>query len=82
MSVDYDKYSDMNEKQLVSTLMSTKKKEAKLKVTTQEKLKEYKALIKFLKKELKNRIDKLGYEEKAKSKEERVAKPRGRAKKV
>ncbi|KAA6226256.1 MULTISPECIES: hypothetical protein [unclassified Campylobacter] len=58
MQIDYKKYVNMSEKQLLNSLSNIDEKMTKLKVSTQEKLKDFIKLKKFLKTQLKNRIDK------------------------
>lgn len=62
MAIDYAKYSNMNERQLLNSLLNAEKKEAKLKAELQEKLKDSKELIKFLKVKLKESLDSPKYD--------------------
>lgn len=58
MAIDYAKYSNMNERQLLNSLLNAEKKEAKLKAELQQKLKDSKELIKFLKAKLNEKLNK------------------------
>lgn len=60
-TIDYAKYSNMNERQLLNSLLNAEKKEAKLKADLQEKIKATSELISFLKTKLKESIDKPKY---------------------
>ncbi len=57
-TIDYAKYSNMSERQLLTSLLNAEKKEAKLKANLQEKIKATSELISFLKTKLKDSIDK------------------------
>lgn len=60
--IDYSKYANMNEKQLLNSLLSEEKKQAKIKADLQEKLDISTELIKFLKAKLKESIDRPRYD--------------------
>ena len=47
-TIDYAKYSNMSERQLLNSLLNAEKKEAKLRAEFQEKIKNSTELIKFL----------------------------------
>lgn len=53
-AINYDKYLNMNERQLLNSLLNAEKKETKIKTILQENS----DLISFLKAKLKERIDK------------------------
>ncbi|TLD82946.1 hypothetical protein LS70_006565 [Helicobacter sp. MIT 11-5569] len=55
--IDYEKYANMSEKQLLNSLLLAKKSEAKLKADFEIKLKNKNALIRFLKAKLKEKLD-------------------------
>lgn len=48
-SINYEKYSNMSERQLLNSLINAEKKEAKIKADMEKKLSETKDLINFLK---------------------------------
>lgn len=56
--IDYEKYSNMTQRQLLNSLLNAEKKEAKLKAELQEKIKNSSELIQFLKVKLKESLDK------------------------
>ena len=56
-AINYDKYLNMNERQLLNSLLNAEKKETKIKTILQENS----DLISFLKAKLKERIDKPKY---------------------
>lgn len=62
LAINYEKYSNMNERQLLNSLLSEEKKQAKIKVELQEKLNISTELIKFLKAKLKESIDSPRYD--------------------
>ena len=51
-TIDYAKYSNMSERQLLNSLLNAEKKEAKLRAEFHEKIKNSTELIKFLKAKL------------------------------
>lgn len=53
LAINYEKYSNMNERQLLNSLLNAEKKEAKIKTDLQEN----NNLILFLKAKLKEKID-------------------------
>lgn len=61
-AINYEKYSNMTERQLLNSLLNAEKKEAKIKAELQEKIKANSDLISFLKAKLKERIDAPKYE--------------------
>ncbi|WP_096015725.1 hypothetical protein [Campylobacter lanienae] len=60
-TIDYAKYSNMNERQLLNSLLNAEKKEAKLKAEFQERIKNSTELIKFLKAKLNEKLNKERY---------------------
>lgn len=60
-SINYEKYSNMSERQLLNALLLTEKSVTKLKADFNAKLKNKSELIKFLKAKLKEKIDKPKY---------------------
>lgn len=60
-TIDYAKYSNMSERQLLNSLLNAEKREQKLKADLQEKIKATSDLISFLKTKLKEQIDKPRY---------------------
>lgn len=61
-TIDYEKYSNMNQKQLLNCLLNAEKKEQKIKLEMQQKLSITQDLIKFLKVKIKESLDKPKYE--------------------
>lgn len=61
-TINYAKYSNMSERQLLNSLLNAEKKEAKLKADLQEKIKNTNELINFLRTKLKEKIDKPRYD--------------------
>lgn len=57
-TIDYDKYSNMNKKQLLNALINAEKKKQKIKQDLNEKMKHTTELIKFLKTKLKKSLNK------------------------
>mgnify|MGYP003554986595 CR=1 FL=1 len=57
-TIDYAKYSNMSERQLLNSLLNAEKKEAKLRAEFQEKIKNSTELIKFLKAKLNEKLNK------------------------
>lgn len=57
-TIDYAKYSNMNERQLLNSLLNEKKKQAKLKDDFKEKLSYSSELIKFIKSKLNEQLNK------------------------
>ncbi|KAA6225073.1 hypothetical protein FMM55_07205 [Campylobacter sp. LR196d] len=53
MQINYKKYLNMSEIQLLNSLLSIDEKVEKLKISTQEKLKDFNKLRKFLRTQLK-----------------------------
>lgn len=60
--IDYEKYSNMNERQLLNSLINAEKKEQKIKAEAEKKINETKELIQFLKAKIKESLDKPKYE--------------------
>lgn len=58
VAINYEKYSNMTERQLLTSLLNAEKKEIKMKADLQKKIKANSDLISFLKAKLKERIDK------------------------
>ena len=56
--IDYKKYSNMNERQLLNSLLNARKKEQKIKAEAEKKINETKELIQFLKAKVKESLDK------------------------
>ena len=56
--IDYKKYSNMNERQLLNSLLNARKKEQKIKAEAEKKINETKKLIQFLKAKVKESLDK------------------------
>ena len=56
--IDYKKYSNMNERQLLNSLLNARKKEQKIKAEAEKKINETKRLIQFLKAKVKESLDK------------------------
>lgn len=56
-TIDYDKYSNMNKKQLLNALINAEKKKQKIKQDLNEKMKHTTELIKFLKTKLKKSLN-------------------------
>ncbi len=56
-TIDYDKYSNMNKKQLLNALINAEKKKQKIKQDLNEKIKHTTELIKFLKTKLKKSLN-------------------------
>ncbi len=61
VAINYEKYSNMTERQLLTSLLNAEKKEIKMKADLQKKIKANSDLISFLKAKLKERIDKPKY---------------------
>ncbi len=57
VAIDYDKYSNMNKKQLLNALINAEKKKQKIKQDLNEKIKHTTELIKFLKTKLKKSLN-------------------------
>lgn len=57
-AIDYEKYSNMSQRQLLNSLINAEKKEQKLRAEAEKNLNEIKALIKFLKAKMKESLDK------------------------
>lgn len=57
-AINYEKYSNMNERQLLNSLLNAEKKETKIKADLQENSN----LISFLKAKLKEKIDRSRYD--------------------
>ena len=55
--IDYDKYSNMNKKQLLNALINAENKKQKIKQDLNEKIKHTTELIKFLKTKLKKSLN-------------------------
>lgn len=60
-TIDYAKYSNMSERQLLNSLLNAEKKEAKLRAEFQERIKNSTELIKFLKAKLNEKLNKERY---------------------
>lgn len=58
LAINYEKYSNMNERQLLNSLLNAEKKETKIKTDLQEN----NNLISFLKAKLKEKIDRPRYD--------------------
>lgn len=58
LAINYEKYSNMNERQLLNSLLNAEKKETKIKTDLQENSN----LISFLKAKLKEKIDRPRYD--------------------
>ena len=56
-TIDYDKYSNMNKKQLLNALINAENKKQKIKQDLNEKIKHTTELIKFLKTKLKKSLN-------------------------
>ena len=56
-AIDYEKYNNMSQRQLLNSLINAEKKEQKLKAEAEKKLSEIKELIKFLKAKMKESLD-------------------------
>ena len=56
-AIDYEKYNNMNERQLYNSLLNARKKEQKIKAEAEKKLNETKELIKFLTAKVKENLD-------------------------
>lgn len=56
-TIDYDKYSNMNKKQLLNALINAENKKQKIKRDLNEKIKHTTELIKFLKTKLKKSLN-------------------------
>lgn len=56
-AIDYEKYSNMSQRQLLNSLINAEKKEQKLKAEAERKINETKELIKFLKAKIKESLD-------------------------
>ncbi|TLD91040.1 hypothetical protein LS74_010620 [Helicobacter magdeburgensis] len=61
-AINYEKYSNMNRRQLINSLISAEKKEQKIKAEAERKLSETNELIKFLKSKIKESLDSPKYE--------------------
>lgn len=61
-TIDYEKYSNMSQRQLLNSLLNAEKQERKIKLQMQEKLAQKQKLIKFLKTKMKESLDKPKYE--------------------
>ncbi|MCR2101546.1 hypothetical protein [Campylobacter upsaliensis] len=57
-AIDYEKYSNMNIRQLTNSLLNAEKKEQKIKAEMFQKLNDTEELIKFLKAKIKENLDK------------------------
>lgn len=57
MGIAYEKYEYMDKRRLVNALINAEKKEEKLKADTEEKLKDIKELIKYLKAKIKKSLE-------------------------
>jgi len=57
-TIDYEKYNNMNERQLYNSLLNARKKEQKIKAEADKKINEMKELIKFLTAKVKENLDK------------------------
>lgn len=55
--IDYKKYSNMNERQLLNSLLNARKKEQKIKAEADKKINETKELIQFLKAKMIKSLD-------------------------
>lgn len=60
--INYEKYSNMTQRQILNSLINAQKQEQKIKKQMQEKLLEKQELIKFLKAKIKESLDKPKYE--------------------
>ena len=61
VAINYEKYSNMTERQLLTSLLNAEKKEIKMKADLQKKIKANSDLISFLKAKLKEKIDRPKY---------------------
>ncbi|MCM1222011.1 MAG: hypothetical protein NC548_46815 [Lachnospiraceae bacterium] len=61
-SINYEKYSNMSERQLLNSLLNAQKSEAKLKADFEIKLKNKSELIQFLKAKLQEKINSPKYD--------------------
>lgn len=59
--INYEKYSNMTQRQILNSLINAQKQEQKIKKQMQEKLLEKQELIKFLKAKIKESLDKPKY---------------------
>lgn len=57
-TIDYDKYANMDTRQLANALMNAQKREQKFRAEAQMKLKNMQELIYFLKSKIKESVDK------------------------
>lgn len=60
-AIDYNKYSNMTQRQILNSLIKAEKQEQKIKKQMQEKLSQKQELIKFLKTKMKESLDKPKY---------------------
>lgn len=57
-TIDYDKYANMDTRQLANALISAEKREQKFLAESQAKIKNMRELIRFLKSKIKESVDK------------------------
>lgn len=57
-TIDYDKYANMDTRQLANALMNAEKREQKYVAESQAKIKNMRKLIRFLKSKIKESVDK------------------------